>query len=484
VQVDASARPSNVGPPFTGHFKIIADTPRGLQAWNPATDSFVTKGLHHPDTERKASITPGATKSARNIEIGRNVYEAHGKEIAAAAIKPGDKLAVTADGSSPNGATDTSARSLDDAMKAPVPKVHCYTCGVDCTRVYYHNPKVTKDSPKDASSKPRFNLCPTCFTERRLPGNQDTSSYLRMDNQNYTGSTEPDMPWSDEELLLLLEGLEKFDDSWADIAKHEGTRTREECVVKFLQLEIEDKYLDSEVTNGVSSLGLGGAGSNTLPFTQAENPVMSVIGFLAGLSEPSVTAAAAGRSVEELKRAMRKQLHNTSASEESKATGPNDKMDLDVRQETTTTTTTTTTTSMSALATIPLAATAARSAALASHEEREMTRLVSAVVNTTLQKLDLKLKQFDEIDSILQAERRELEAGRQQLFLDRLQFKKRVRDVQEGLRIAAATGGDQGIHMAQDVMSGGQRLAFQASMPGPGEVEPLSATGNVKSFEV
>ncbi|KAF4587571.1 SWI/SNF and RSC complexes subunit ssr2 [Ophiocordyceps camponoti-floridani] len=37
-QVDAEQRPSHVGPPFTGHFKIICDTPRGLQAWQPSAD--------------------------------------------------------------------------------------------------------------------------------------------------------------------------------------------------------------------------------------------------------------------------------------------------------------------------------------------------------------------------------------------------------------------------------------------------------------
>ncbi|OBT57022.1 hypothetical protein VE04_03661 [Pseudogymnoascus sp. 24MN13] len=112
-----------------------------------------------------------------------------------------------------------------------------------------------------------------------------------------------------------------------------------------------------------------------------------------------------------------------------------------------------------------------------------MTRLVSAVVNTTLQKLDLKLQQFNEMEAIIQEERRELERGRQQLFLDRLTFKKRVRDVQEGLRVAATVGGEEGNRMAQDVMDTGDRLSFQ----GPGNndnVQPLSAEGAVSTFEI
>jgi SWI/SNF related-matrix-associated actin-dependent regulator of chromatin subfamily C len=99
-------------------------------------------------------------------------------------------------------------------------------------------------------------------------------------------------------------------------------------------------------------------------------------------------------------------------------------------------------------------------------------------------KLDLKLKQFNEMEEILQAERRELERGRQQLFLDRLSFKKRVRDVQEGLKTAAATGGEQGIKMAQDVMQGGEKMSFSGVAPAPGSVQPLSAEGQIKSYDI
>ena len=104
-----------------------------------------------------------------------------------------------------------------------------------------------------------------------------------------------------------------------------------------------------------------------------------------------------------------------------------------------------------------------------------MSRLQSAAVNVTLQKMELKLKYFDEMESILQAERRELERGRQQLFLDRLAFKKRVRDTQEGLK--TAVNGDI-------KMSGldSQGLTF-AVTPAVGSVQPLGADGQIKSYE-
>jgi len=431
----------------------------------------VTQGKPSADTEAKAKAKTGA-KIERNLEIGRNAYEPNGKEIVP---KTGEKHA---NGDLATNGTGDPSKALDALVKSPIEKVNCYSCGVDCTRVYYHNGKTAPGVTSAAKAK--YDVCPNCFLEMRLPSNQDSSLYVKIENPSYSKYPDRDAPWTDSELLLLLEGLEKFDDSWQEIAEYVGTRTREECVVKFLQLEIEDKYLDTEpAVNGSTGLGLLGTSGGHAPFNQADNPVMSVVGFLANLTDPTVAAAAAGKSVDAMKKSLRQKLDKEYGDAEEPTEKSGDAMDIDIRHETTTTTTTTTSTT---LATASLGATAARAAALATHEEREMTRLVSAVVNTTLQKLDLKLQQFNEMETIIQAERRELERGRQQLFLDRLTFKRRVRDVQEGLRVASITGGEEGNRLAQEVLGQEDRLSFQTgSHEG---VQPLSAEGEGKTFAI
>jgi len=312
-----------------------------------------------------------------------------------------------------------------------------------------------------------------------------------MENPTYSSILDRDAPWSDAETLKLLEALERYDDDWGEIAEYVGTRTREECVLQFLQLDIEDKYLESENIEAPTGLQMLGSHGGQLPFSQADNPVMSVVGFLASLADPASTAAAANKSAELLKRNLRTKLEAGSQSEDAQTSEKGkekegtDSMEVDLRQEVTTTTVTTTTTtktSTTALANIPLATIGARAGGLASHEEREMTRLVSAAVNVTLEKMELKLKYFNEMESILQAERRELERGRQQLFLDRLAFKRRVREVQEGLKAAAAVGGIEGARMAQELMTDGERMSFNAPPP-VGTVQPLSAEGQIKSYE-
>lgn len=477
-QVDASHRPSNVGPPFTGHFKVICDTPRGLQPWQPAADPVVKQGKPSADTDKKAAAS-GATKSDLNLEIGRNIYEPTAREGKLKAGLSAEKQA-NGDGPATNGA---SPKSLEDVVKHSIPKINCYSCGIDCTRVHYHNSGAS-DAASASGTKNKYNLCPNCYAEGRFPQNQHQVQYSLVENPTYSAIPDREAPWSDGEILRLLEAMERYDDDWNDVAEYVGTRTKEECVVKFLQFEIEDKYLDAEPIDRSTGISMLGAQEGYLPFSQADNPVMSVIGFLAGLTEPKVTAAAAGKSVDAMKQGLRDQLERPKSSDKGKEKESSDSMEIDIRHDLTTTTTTTTTHSLSQVATVPLAAAAARAGALASHEEREMTRLVSATVNAELQKMELKLKQFAEMEEILQAERRELERGRQQLFLDRLAFKKRVRDVQEGLKTAATAGGEEGIKLAQNAMAGSEKLAFDGVAPAANGVQPLSATGQIKSYDV
>ncbi|KAF2760522.1 SWIRM-domain-containing protein [Pseudovirgaria hyperparasitica] len=434
-QVDPETRPSNIGPPFTGHFKVTVDTPRGLQPHQPAPQIVTTQGKPHAGTERLASAAP-SSKSDLNLEIRRNIYESNGKEVTPAEGKEGD---ANGESSETNG-----AKSLADTLKEAGKQYNCYTCGIDCTKVRYHN---TKSVPHSATGKTaqmmKYDLCPTCFLEGRFPASTNAVDYTKLENDKYSAIPDRDAPWTDAETLLLLEGLELFDEDWNQISEHVGSRTREECVLKFLQLEIEDPYLEGEPTPNGADANLGSLSylsNGRVPFSQADNPVMSVVGFLAGLADPSVAAAAAGKTVEEMRRVLREKIEKTpgARSDKEKEKAPaaelknEDSMDIDVAPAVQA--------PSDKPASIPntvFALTAARATALASHEEREITRLVSTAVNTQLQKLELKLSQFSELESLLSADRRDLERRRQQLFLDRLAFQKRSHGLEDALRKAS-----------------------------------------------
>ena len=496
-KIDPDTRPSAIGPPFTGHFRTIADTPRGLQAFQPAAKSIATPGKPFEGTERALSGA-SPSKAGQNLEIRRNFYDQSGKDIMAGSK---DKQANGEEGAT-NGAasTESGTKIMEELAKEPKKPVHCFSCGIDCTRIRHHYSKTTPNVAGAAAPK-KYDICSNCFQCGRVPTTHSPHDFTTIENPDYTAIPDRDAPWTDSEMLLLLEGLDQFDDDWDEIADHVKTRTREECVLRFLQLEIEDPYLESEL-NGAGTATLGALNNGRVPFTQADNPVMSVVAFLAGMSEPSVAAAAAGKFTVEVRKNLRNRLENgmggasQQKGKEKEGVKSEDSMEVDTAMSPQADANNQIATSNHqqqqqpiSAPTMAMAATAARATGLASHEEREMSRIVSATVNLTLQKFELKLQQYSEIEATLQAERRELERGRQQLFLDRLAFKKRVREVEEGLKTASLRGGVGGTKMAQEVaeeFGGGERFNFQGERGlVEREVQPPS-TGDVDftSYEI
>lgn len=78
-----------------------------------------------------------------------------------------------------------------------------------------------------------------------------------------------------------------YKDDWNKVSEHVGSRTQDECILHFLRLPIEDPYLED------SSSSLGPLAYQPIPFSQAGNPVMSTVAFLASVVDPRVASAAA-----------------------------------------------------------------------------------------------------------------------------------------------------------------------------------------------
>lgn len=506
LQVDPDTRPSNIGPPFTGHFRITADTPRGLQPFQPAPGSTTTPGKPHPATERLASAQP-PTKSELNLEVRRNIYDQNGKEVIPSKEGAADGEAAT------NGTTD--AKDLAKSLREPTKKYYCYSCSNDCTRLRYHCAKSAPHSATGSTAAAtKYDLCPSCFTDKHFPENCSASDFTKIENDKYSIIPDRDAPWTDAETLALLEGLEMFNDDWNEISDYVGTRTREECVLKFLQLEIEDQYLEplpqGNVTDpAANAVGLNYLGNGRVPLSQAENPVLSVMSYLAGLADPSVTAAAAGKAVEEVRRTMKARLERAEpGSDKGKekegepATAPVVEQQTDVKAED----------SMELdqpeghavasdkdgnkdkqdpLVTVPFALSAARSASLAAHEERTLTRLVHAATNLQLQKMKLKMEQFSELEGLLSAERRDLERRRQALFLDRLAFMTRVEQVEQAFQRAMTLNPQEGLQLIRETVQSGReaeamgvKKVSSVSNEG-GEVQPLGPdSAGYRSIEI
>ena len=88
--------------------------------------------------------------------------------------------------------------------------------------------------------------------------------------------------------MLLLEGLELHKDRWADIAEHVGTKSQVQCILHFLQLPIEDEFLDELEDRDRQPAGATRSAQDAdkqdgvvqdilIPFADTGNPVLSQV---------------------------------------------------------------------------------------------------------------------------------------------------------------------------------------------------------------
>lgn len=262
--------------------------------------------------------------------------------------------------------------------------------------------------------------------------------------------------WTDQETLLLLEGIEMYDEDWDKVAAHVGTRSKEQCVMHFLQLPIEDEYLnepDAQLGPLQYSTNAGGvSGLEGLPFAQADNPVMSVVAFLASAVGPGVAAAAAQSALGELTNGLRSRTQKDKPEEKPKTDADGETedktedkvegMEVDQQAEATKPVESTEELAEEApasslprsqverAAALALGAAAAKASTLAVHEERHIQSLVTRLIQAQTRKLESKITMFEKFEELLEQEKRNVEIAKQQFFKDRLALVGQLRQAQ------------------------------------------------------
>ncbi|PWN27763.1 hypothetical protein BDZ90DRAFT_232157 [Jaminaea rosea] len=445
-QIDPDTRPAALGPPFTGHFRVLVDSPRGLQPLHPGTKSE-TRAQPAPQSQSQPQRNAGSSLDV-SLELRRTVYSTTLRASRQISAEEGASLAQQADKARANGAGASSS-------------YQCDTCGSDCTSTRYASIK-NKD----------YALCPGCYTDGRFPSSMFSGDFVRVDEAAFKhgkGGEE----WSDAETLRLLEALEMYGDDWARVEEHVGTRGSEECIQRFVQLPVEEPYLGGA---GGKQSDLGALqylrdpkalGGNTVPFSQSDNPVMSVVAFLASAVSPAVASAAAQSALGELTEGLKKRVgagegekaeEGGEKGEKGEKEAATDGMDLDKEGEDSSAaaaaasgpvevTVTDAAKASSAMprsaveraASIALGAAASKAYVLASFEERECQRLVKQVIEAQMRKMELKMRQFEDLEALLESERRQLEVSRRELYADRLKVQRQLRQVHELMRKAQHT---------------------------------------------
>ncbi|KAG6887844.1 hypothetical protein C0992_010493 [Termitomyces sp. T32_za158] len=417
-QIDPEARPASLAPPFTGHFRVILDTPRGLQSMHPGT-----RPSHPANASANAAQPIVSTSTPASLELRNNIYQTTSK--ASRPVSAADAASLA------NGAV-TNGSALSQTYT-------CDTCGADCTSLRYHSLKDKK-----------YTLCAPCYLDGRFPSTMFSGDFVKL---TQAGSVTPfggSADWTDEETLRLLEGVEMYDDDWSKIEEHVGTRSSQQCIKRFLELPIEDPYLQAEGDMGALRFG-------RIPFEQADNPVMSVVAFLAGVVGPSVAAEAAKAALGDLTKDGEVKEENASEGEkesggteaEKEESKDDDKMDEDRAENVSTKAESTSTplppkpapkiphSKVQRAAGLALNASAKAAQALADAEDAQIRTSLAQLIRLTLTKLEVKMQAFEELEGVLEDERRALEGERMKLVAERTGLTR----VLEGVRAEMARTG-------------------------------------------
>ncbi|CAD5183706.1 unnamed protein product [Musa acuminata subsp. malaccensis] len=123
----------------------------------------------------------------------------------------------------------------DDLVRPVGPSVeyHCNSCSADCSRKRYHCQKQAD-----------FDLCIDCYNEGKFGSGMLPADFILMESAEVPGLSGGS--WTDQETLLLLEALELFGENWNEIAEHVATKTKAQCILHFLQMPIEDSFLEGD----------------------------------------------------------------------------------------------------------------------------------------------------------------------------------------------------------------------------------------------
>jgi len=317
-----------------------------------------------------------------------------------------------------------------------------------------------------------------------------------------TSANQPfeDDEWSDQEVLLLLEAIEMYDDDWSQIEGHVKSRTAHQCIKKFLDLPIEDPYLHAE------NQGVNGAFRHSrLPFEQGDNPIMSVVAFLAGVAKDGPIADSAKSALAELAKEEAQARGDTvepkleekddetaadampvdqpeksspppvseDVAESHPALNGREKSSDDVSKELQARKQTVPESRIGRAADMAFKSISKAAVGLASEEENTIRSTLSSLVKLTLTKLDMKMAQFEELEELVEEERIRLENAKKGLVAERLELKKLRDEVgAEMIRGQASS--------AFAMASGPQAMGASGQGPIVREVESIGDTGPVE----
>lgn len=191
--------------------------------------------------------------------------------------------------------------------------------------------------------------------------------------------------WTDQETLLLLKAIETYPDNWETIAEQVGTKTKEQCILHFIRLPIEDHHVDA-YSKGKH---LYDNNNNNSDSHSSTNPIISLIELLTNSVDPKAASVAYKAVIE-----YYKNENNDDPMEDIDNSSKSNENNLSVQ--------------IKAAAAAILCESKVKASIIAEQEEQEIKSIVQEIIDLQLKKVQLKLEKFEELEKIIESDRREV----------------------------------------------------------------------------
>ncbi|ORZ24042.1 hypothetical protein BCR42DRAFT_402129 [Absidia repens] len=230
-QIDPTLKMSNIGPPFAGSFKMVMDMPESQRPSRPLVQNNSSSSI-------TSSSSPSTTAATGQLKFGEE------------------------------GTSATSNTNKDSGAK----KVQRVNLNLELRQSIYK-------LPSKRSSSGQNGITNHTSAPSSLPSLSSSLSGTVQNGTDVVGKTGDDTDkkeLTDQQKVLLMEGLEMFGHDWNLVAQHAGL-SRDDCILHYLHLPLEDPYVDLDIIQ----MGLDYfSKSQQHKRQQDHNPLFSVMTFL------------------------------------------------------------------------------------------------------------------------------------------------------------------------------------------------------------
>ncbi|KAI5404688.1 hypothetical protein KIW84_051740 [Lathyrus oleraceus] len=344
-------------------------------------------------------------------------------------------------------------------------EVNCGNCDAKCGSEHYR------------STKDNLIICTKCFKNGNF-GEKGTMEDFIL-NESSEISAKHSAVWTEGETLLLLESVLKHGDDWELVVQSVQTKTKLDCISKLIELPFGELMLGSAHRNGNSSSATGimnnekqvqSSSSDPLetsktqetstakvqssepkneneqngdavhespskrqrvaPLSDSSCSLMKQVGLLSTVVDPHITAAAADAAISALcdENLLPRDIFDVEEDNASSARTLGGE-DLEMVERSTQSEVKDgipLTLRIRAAIGTALGATAARAKLLADQEEKEIEHLVATIIEAQIEKLQQKVKHFDELELLMEKEHAEMEELKDSILIERIDVMRRT----------------------------------------------------------